>query len=156
MGKDEVILCEVEQKLKPKHCGRCDSDEKGFNISHEARLYTVHFKYQDGTVETIKTTAHSPRQSIRYADLRRKRKTERPVEVTTHNRIGKIVGKLAGKFIGGVKEAARYYGEERRKQREELIEEARAGSISARRALKKAGIEWRPEPPTPKVPEYVA
>lgn len=94
LGKDEYILCEVEGKLKPGHCGTCDKPEDGFSTEHELRLYTAVFTYEDGSTETLKTAAKSPRQALRFTDIKRERRDERPTEIIIKNRLGKVVSTI--------------------------------------------------------------
>jgi len=148
----------------PQYSRRAVED---FSKSHEPREYTVTFKYLDRRRETVKTIAHSPKEAILFADTRRARKTQRPVEIVVKNMIGAIVGKIGAKFIGGIKEMAAAYKEHRalsreeeeaRKEHLELLREkaelekekrlevkkarARAGDVAMQRYLTKKGITW--------------
>jgi hypothetical protein len=160
----EGIWCEHEGRIKPDHCGECDGKES-FSKSHEPRQYTVTLKYADGGKETVKTVAHSPEESLHFAMMKSSRRGERPVEVTSKNLLGDIVGRLAGWAVGGVKKAAATYratrekakvGEEARKEEleeqkeltqlaqekrlENMRARARRGDMVAQRYLEKRGI----------------
>lgn len=78
---------------------------------HEPRLYTVVFKYEDKTKETVKTTARSPRQALRFADTQRTRQDERPTEVVVKNQLGKVIGTIAGYAVKGIRGGIRTYRE---------------------------------------------
>lgn len=111
---------------KLEHDGKYDDDKESFSKSHELRKYTVNLKYVDGSKETVKVEGHSPEESIHEAmkKVTPQHRQERPVEVTSRNLLGDIVGRLAAWGVGGAKKLVQTYKEVREKAKPGEIERA--------------------------------
>lgn len=101
----------------------------------EARKYMVTFYYTGNKKELVRVTANNPVEAIEEAYDLREHQNLRPTKVVIKNFLGKILGKIVAKGVGGVKRAISEYKLER--------EKARAGETARRRELELAkGIKY--------------
>jgi len=83
-------------------------EKEDLHKPHELRQYTVVFKYENKTSETVTPVGHSPLEALLNAKKMRKRK-DRPVEVTIKNTLGDIIAEMVIKGPELVERAAKVY-----------------------------------------------
>ncbi len=134
----EGIWCGAESRVKAQHCGKCGSSKEDYSRGHEPREYSVLARYVDGGSESIKVVAHSPEESIHFAMMKFVRRSERPIEITSKNGLGDIVGKIAGRMRNvsgrlkrGVSEAATAYSKTRTGDEEKNLDKLEAQVVAA-------------------------